>query len=398
MRTEPATWGGPDSFKADYSETSAIYKTLVDIRFRLLAFVPTASAIAVALLGRPQAPSGGDPGRTHAPLALAVGIVGFLVTCGVVMYEVRNSQMHDQAVHRLKHLEKLLGLRPAVSEAGPGGFFEERGGRLSIAGVALWHDRALAVIYGTTAGAWTWLIYGAGKEVVDLPGPTVPRVLAWLVPAAVAIAIAWQVVRLSDHGRAGAPLYTLCGRDIGDDWPTRWHELRLVLEHAGQPKSRPWRMRKDRFVERVTKALGERDGRAKAMTELARGLGLLETTRMTVFLRARADFRLDARTPGARAERRRRYRLTRRGELLLKAVQDGDGRERSRLLVEALRGGVIGVEDLADWGPDLDQAKERLRARYGANAPWCSEAEIALRVEWLRDATGEPRTVQTPAT
>jgi hypothetical protein len=384
-----AVWGGPEAFKADYGETSAVYKTLVDIRFRLLAFVPTASAVAVALLGRQNPTPGGPLGGTN-DLVLGVGVIGLLVTLGVVMYEIRNSQLHDQAIHRLKHLEKLLGLRPAVLQPGPGGLFEERGGRLSILGVSLWHDRALSLIYGATTGAWTWLIYETAKDVVDLPGSSAPNWFTWAIPAAMGVTVAWQVVRLSDHGRAGPPLYSLCERDIADDWDTKWIELLSVLEHAQRPKWRAWQRRADWFVKRITSSIGTRAGaksRAKAVIELARGLGLIETTRMTVFLRGRpGDLSLAGRATRARAKRRRRYRLTSRGERLLNALHADDKDKRAKELLEGLRAGVIGIEDLYNGRATPGLAREQLRARYGANAPWCSDREIGARLDWLRQA------------
>jgi hypothetical protein len=409
MAMEPApeeVWGGAAAFRADYAETSAVYKALVDIRFRLLAFVPTATAVAVALLGR-QTGTSGPLGGTNA-LTLGVGVLGLLVTVGVVMYEIRNSQLHDQAIHRLKHLEKLLGLRPAVIKPGPGGLFDERGGRLSVLGVSLWHDRALSVIYGTTAGAWTWLVYEAAEDIVDDPPLSSPEWLTWAIPAAVGVAVAWQIVRLSDHGRAGGPLYTLCERDLADDWNTRWIDLHSVLEHTQRPKWRPWKRRADWFVkrlvdcfaQRLARSTGERksaesrtnvrgpaERRVSAMIEIARGLGFIETTRMTVFLRARlGSLSPSCRAKGAREKRRRRYQLTSRGESLLHALHTGDTDARRKQLLEGLRAGVIGVEDVYRCRATPAIAKRQLRARYGANAPWCADDEIEARFEWLREA------------
>jgi hypothetical protein len=323
------------------------------------------------------------------------------------MYEIRNSQLHDQAIHRPKHLEKLLGLRPAILKPGPGGLFDERGCRLSILGVSLWHDRALSVIYGTTAGAWTWLVYEAAKNIVDDP-PTSPDWLTWVIPGAIGVAVAWQVVRLSDHGRAGGPLYTLCEHDMAGDWNARWIDLHSVLEHAQRPRWRPWKRRADWYVERLVdcftnrlaNSAGEREHaetrtrfrgpakrRVNAMIEIARGLGFIETTRMTVFLRARpGDPSPSCRAGGAREKRRRRYRLTRRGESLLHALHTSDTDARSKQLLEGLRAGVIGMEELYRSRATPAIAKAQLCARYGANAPWCADDEIDARFEWLREA------------
>lgn len=83
----------------DYSRTLDVFKALVDIRFRLLALVPAVAGVAVGLLGKPDV-----RGTT-----VAVAALGLVATAGVIVYEIRNSQLHDSVVHRLK----FLGMPPA---------------------------------------------------------------------------------------------------------------------------------------------------------------------------------------------------------------------------------------------------------------------------------------------
>jgi hypothetical protein len=55
-----------DRLRLDYEQTTQYLRTLIDVRFRLLAFVPTVTGVAVAIIGRP---------RPAAEL-LGVGILG----------------------------------------------------------------------------------------------------------------------------------------------------------------------------------------------------------------------------------------------------------------------------------------------------------------------------------
>ena len=88
-------------------------------RFKLLAIVPTISGAAVAFLSR---------GRPAGEL-LAVGLIGLAATLGVVLYEVRNTQLYDYAVRRAKELEARLGAGLDLRRIGPAGLFTERPGR-----------------------------------------------------------------------------------------------------------------------------------------------------------------------------------------------------------------------------------------------------------------------------
>ena len=112
-----------NGLRLDYEQTTQLLRTLVDVRFKLLAFVPTVAAAAVGLVGRP---------RPAAEL-LGVGMLGLLATLGIFVYELRNTQLQDAMVNRAVELERLLGLRSVLGASGPGGLFAElpsRTGRL----------------------------------------------------------------------------------------------------------------------------------------------------------------------------------------------------------------------------------------------------------------------------
>ena len=145
----------------DYEQTTGLVRTLTDVRFKLLAFVPTISGAAIAVLGH---------GRSTGEL-LAVGLLGFTATLGIVVYELRNTQLYDYAVHRAKELERRLGHVSVFNEAATGGLFSERPGRnVRIFGLAsVGHDRGLSLVYGAAIGAWSYVVawgalraFGAG--------------------------------------------------------------------------------------------------------------------------------------------------------------------------------------------------------------------------------------------
>lgn len=393
----PPPFGARDDLRNDYAETHALYRMLVDIRFKLLAFVPAASGVAIGVL------KDGRLGERAGPV-VGVGFFGLLVTIGVIVYEVRNSQVHDRAIHRLKHLEKLLGFRPSGIAVGPGGFFAERGSRLSILGIGLWHDRALGLIYGSVVGAWVWLIYSSAGP---LPLPTLrgPDVDEMLIAVLVGVAVAWQIVVLSATGRSGGPIYELAPIDPGI---ARGCDIVTgIVREIGRCRGGWWeekRRRADRAPEYLQDVARARDvdvdGSEKDWStwlELVRGLGLIETTRVGVLRRFRPrrsgnDSRADARNKA-----RRRWRLTADGSKLNRmrsasATPFVPKDDEHRALLTAFRAGVVGFDEV--WRQLEDPGAPDPVERYGRGAPWCTREEIRRRVAWahhLQPVTADRR-------
>jgi len=139
-----------DRLRLDYEQTTQLMRTLIDVRFKLLAFVPTISAAAVGFLGRPR------PGAE----LLAIGLLGLVATLGIFVYELRNSQLFDALVHRAQELEERLSLPSTLGASGPGGLLRERPGRsVRLLGtLAVWHDRGLALVYGAALAGWSYLV------------------------------------------------------------------------------------------------------------------------------------------------------------------------------------------------------------------------------------------------
>jgi hypothetical protein len=155
-----AETNGAELLRLDYAQTTDFLRTLSDTRFKLLAIVPTISGAAVAFLSR---------GRSAGEL-LAVGLIGLAATLGVLLYEVRNTQLYDYSVHRAKELEARLGQVSIYGSSGPGGLFAERPGRdIRVFGLAFaGHERGLAIVYGAAIAGWSYLVAWGALHALDV--------------------------------------------------------------------------------------------------------------------------------------------------------------------------------------------------------------------------------------
>jgi hypothetical protein len=132
-----------------YSELGNHLRTLIDVRFKLLAIVPTVSGIALgALITR--TPDHLSP--TNRTALTAAALVGFLVVLGIRIYDVRNSELHDDLISRGRKIEQTLGIER--------GIYTLR--RRSVFPVQ--HDAALGLVYGVVLLAWlaTAILYALG--------------------------------------------------------------------------------------------------------------------------------------------------------------------------------------------------------------------------------------------
>jgi hypothetical protein len=135
--------------RLDYQQTTDLLRTLSDVRFKLLALVPTLSGTAIAILGHPSS----------AAELLGVGLLGLIATLGILLYELRNTQLYDYATRRAQHDEQALGL-PSIRGNSPGGLFSERPERtLRLFGVApVDRDRGLVLVYSAALAGWSYLV------------------------------------------------------------------------------------------------------------------------------------------------------------------------------------------------------------------------------------------------
>jgi hypothetical protein len=137
-----------DKAKLDYEQVMQVFTLLTDVRFKLLALVPTISGTAVALL------TSADIGRAEQ---VVLASLGFVVTLGILFYEQRNTQLYNNAIGRLQHLEANLDLSVASGDL-VGGLFasRKREPRTLFGVVPMRHDRGLALIYASVLGAWSF--------------------------------------------------------------------------------------------------------------------------------------------------------------------------------------------------------------------------------------------------
>lgn len=157
----------------DYRITVDIWRQYVDTRFNLLRLVPLATGIGVAFIGDTP---------TFATALVAAGALASLF--GILMYDLRNSVLHDATVHRAKELERLLvldrvsGLPQDVTHGGS--FTDRPKRRVRLVGLLGWHDRALNIVYSTSAAAWTMVLVVSLLTEWDWP---VTAGYRWLVSA-----------------------------------------------------------------------------------------------------------------------------------------------------------------------------------------------------------------------
>jgi hypothetical protein len=186
-----------ERLRLDYGQTTDLLKSLTDVRFKLLALVPTLTGTTVAVIGRP---------RPAAEL-LGVGLLGLVATLGVVLYDLRNTQLHEYALRRAADLEAKLGL---------GGLFGERPApALRPFGLPpATYDRALSLVYGAALAGWAYLVaWGALRALGSggaRSGGAVIGVLAGLLVVA-------ELLRLSGRGKQGGPRSVLFSMDEKQD-------------------------------------------------------------------------------------------------------------------------------------------------------------------------------------
>jgi hypothetical protein len=179
-----------DRLRLDYEQTTQYLRTLIDVRFRLLAFVPTVTGVAVAVIGRP---------RPAAEL-LGVGVLGLLATLGIFVYELRNTQISGTLIRRAAELEHQLHLPSSLGGQPYGGLYTERPGiTVQLLGfLPVSHGLGLALVYSAAIAGWSYLVAWGGLAALDAPEPQGAGAALGAVAGVVAL---FEVERF--HRRAG---------------------------------------------------------------------------------------------------------------------------------------------------------------------------------------------------
>lgn len=134
-----------DALVNEYREVANNFRQLTDIRFKLLVFLPAATALAAVLKVEPDGLRG-----------LVISLFGLVTTFGLVIYSTRNDQFYGELIERASEIERILGL--------VGGTFSIRSTAylyLRLFGVKLKvnHGTGIGIIYASAISLWLFEIY-----------------------------------------------------------------------------------------------------------------------------------------------------------------------------------------------------------------------------------------------
>jgi hypothetical protein len=131
-----------------YEQTCTTWRMLIDVRFKLLALVPTVSLISLATVFGTES----SPKYLSPKLRLLFAVLGLVATSGLLIYDLRNSQLHDDLISRGRKIEDELGVDTGVFR-----------GRKVAKGLVK-HDNATILIYGAALVAWISAIWIAARH------------------------------------------------------------------------------------------------------------------------------------------------------------------------------------------------------------------------------------------
>jgi len=163
-----------DRLRLEYDRAVALFSELTDVRFKLLALVPTLSGTAVGFLRTGQSPI----------TLLAVGLLGVTATAGVLVYELRNSEVRTAAGARIAALEDVLFERKRIVTKTDRMVF----------GVQLDHDLGLALVYSAALAGWGYLVAWGGLAAAHAGHA---RGIGVAIGAAWGLFVLFKVLRLS---------------------------------------------------------------------------------------------------------------------------------------------------------------------------------------------------------
>lgn len=177
-----------DRLRLDYDRTTELVQSLLDTRFKLLALVPTIAGTAVGLVGTPR-PAGE---------LLGIGVLGLAATVGILLYELRNSDILEAMLQHARALERVLGFEAGPRVHGPEALLSMRAspGERFLGVVGATHERALGLVYGAALGGWSYLV---GWGILAASGLADAQEGGAAIGAVAGLAVLWDVERL---GRA----------------------------------------------------------------------------------------------------------------------------------------------------------------------------------------------------
>jgi hypothetical protein len=159
----------------EYERATELFDDLTDVRFKLLALVPTLSGTAVGLL------HGGESAVT----LLAVGILGLAATVGILVYELRNSETRREVGGRIKEIEPVLIGRQLVGDP-------PEDARKLFGMIDLRHGIGLALVYAAALAGWGYLVSWGALAALDAGHS---REVGIVIGAAWGVLVLFEVLR-----------------------------------------------------------------------------------------------------------------------------------------------------------------------------------------------------------
>lgn len=150
----------PRVLLAVYTEVVGAWRSLTEVRFKLLALLPPVTAVALGVVVSPTGPLAG----TGRGLRIAAATFGLLVTVGLFLYDRRNDELYDDLISRGRRVEYELGLHTGVFLGRPDARRVHWGGGRTSSLVN--HHNALMLIYGTVIASWIVVLLGLVLDVL----------------------------------------------------------------------------------------------------------------------------------------------------------------------------------------------------------------------------------------
>ncbi|MDR7081040.1 hypothetical protein J2X01_000309 [Arthrobacter ginsengisoli] len=97
------------------TEASASWRMLTEVRFKLLALLPTISALALFAIVSPA----GALADANTPVRVAAAGFGFFITLGIWIYDRRNDELYNELISRARRAEFELGIDTGVFRGRP---------------------------------------------------------------------------------------------------------------------------------------------------------------------------------------------------------------------------------------------------------------------------------------
>lgn len=136
------------NYQLIYSEVCNSWRQLVGVRFKLLGLLPVVSlAIFINLLNS----------NLSWWIQILICMLGFIFTYAIRLYDIRNSELHDQLISRGRKIEEELKIENGQfmgrKDKGHNYLFN-----LSFSLTKIKHDNALSILYNTALIAWILII------------------------------------------------------------------------------------------------------------------------------------------------------------------------------------------------------------------------------------------------